>query len=520
MLNSKPNNLLSYAMLIGLLIVFFIVKLEYIALPYFWDEAWVYGHAVNYFIESGIRLFPNEASVEYTRGHPMFFTYICSLWGRLTSNSPYQIHFFVQWLSIFYLGFVFFKSRQWVHSFFAFGLILMYIANEAFFVQSHLVLPEVTLAFGLTVALIAFIQKNNFLFVLSYIAALYTKESAIVLLPVLAIYTLFIERPLSLQKWLERFKYVLLSLGIGFIHYLVQKIQFGWFLYPFHVEIMEFSMFTYNEQFRAFVTDHFLSNAQWILTVLGWVFWLLIAIKRNTLTIKGIRLYHVYLLSSVLMVCGFNWGNGFVFATMSFFIVLAVIMKTSKFKYKAMQPFLFAACVFMACYFAFNALNFYSSRYNMPIQFWSTVLLLFGVFEILFNNTKWAFGLVLIIFLSILILRNNERGFNDVDTYYKYAVRTHQDIANYCRDNIDPKSKINVEFLEKVVLGQPSAGYISKEEKFSNLGYLDEPDGEYIILSNIGTGIEAAKEKIDTASLNLIHTIRHRRGKAEIYKQK
>ena len=66
------------------IIAFIIYKMPHLSLPYYWDEAWVYGPAVRLMEQTGLSLLPDALPVYYSRGHPLLFHFLGASWIKIS----------------------------------------------------------------------------------------------------------------------------------------------------------------------------------------------------------------------------------------------------------------------------------------------------------------------------------------------------------------------------------------------------------------------------------------------------
>ena len=78
-----------------LLVGFVGTKAAYLSLPYYWDEAWVYAPAIHKMHASGPSLLPDNISTSLSRGHPLMFHFLGSLWLSVFGPSRESSHAFV-----------------------------------------------------------------------------------------------------------------------------------------------------------------------------------------------------------------------------------------------------------------------------------------------------------------------------------------------------------------------------------------------------------------------------------------
>ncbi|MFA4853543.1 MAG: hypothetical protein WC599_13585, partial [Bacteroidales bacterium] len=99
-------------LLIILVIAFIIIKIPYLSLPYYWDEAWVYGPALRIMESHKLSLLPDALPVYYSRGHPLFFHFMGALWLRIFGTSLVASHIYALFISIALLISVYIFCKQ------------------------------------------------------------------------------------------------------------------------------------------------------------------------------------------------------------------------------------------------------------------------------------------------------------------------------------------------------------------------------------------------------------------------
>ena len=76
----KPADLLGkykYEALTALMLLLFLLyKLPFMALPYYYDEAWPYAVAIRTVHANGLSLLPTALDPELSRGHPVMFHFL------------------------------------------------------------------------------------------------------------------------------------------------------------------------------------------------------------------------------------------------------------------------------------------------------------------------------------------------------------------------------------------------------------------------------------------------------------
>jgi hypothetical protein len=293
------NNKLSvyYILLLALVILFIIFKIPYLSLPYYWDEAWVYGPAIRIMEAHKLSLLPDALPVYYSRGHPLLFHFLGALWMRVFGTSLTASHLFALSISIALLVFVFVFCKNLFNK--ETGLIacLFLVLQPIFQAQSVLLLPEVMVSLFSLMTLYYFIKEKWGWYMLSATLVLYTKETGIVAVGTVGLWFLlevfFLKRSefsiykiqvpnskpkipkktlgawgLRLKTWVllrsPMLKYFILRslilivplLLIG-VFLLIQKKMNGWYFFPEHVNYITNDKSGFASKLLAYSTSMF-----------------------------------------------------------------------------------------------------------------------------------------------------------------------------------------------------------------------------------------------------------------------
>jgi hypothetical protein len=136
-----------------------------------------------------------------------------------------------------------------------------------------------------------------------------------------------------------------------------------------------------------------------------------------------------------------------------------------------------------------------------------------------FNRKIFSIS-ALIIILSLQIpycLQRNIEG--DIDIGYSDVVKTHQSVIDYCVTNHLQKDKITTHFLMIVNLKWPEAGYLSEENKFTDVPGLFNDSAKYCIVSSVKTDDQSAFDTLsDKSRFHLLKRFENNNAWSEIYK--
>jgi 4-amino-4-deoxy-L-arabinose transferase-like glycosyltransferase len=227
MINALKTNL-HILCLILMVAVFILCKIPYLSLPYYWDEAWVYGPALRIMEAQHLSIMPDALPVEYSRGHPLLFHFTGALWLRVFGTSLFSSHAFALTVSIALLFFVFYFCTQVFSK--ETGLIACFfiLLQPIFQAQSVLVLPEIMLALFSLMTVFYFLKEKWFGYVIAGICAVFTKETGIVLFAVVGLWHLtdsfFLQKEkLNFVRFILKSFLLLIPLALFAIFLVIQK---------------------------------------------------------------------------------------------------------------------------------------------------------------------------------------------------------------------------------------------------------------------------------------------------------
>jgi len=150
------NNLFLIGLL-AVIIIFIGVKIPFLSLPYYWDEAWAYGPAIRTMESTGLGILPNALPPELSRGHPLLFHFLGAGWMKLFGTSVTAAHIFPLLVSVLLLVAVYaFGKKIFLSSKAGFTAAFALALQPIFLAQSGLLSPEVLLALFSLVS----VQKN------------------------------------------------------------------------------------------------------------------------------------------------------------------------------------------------------------------------------------------------------------------------------------------------------------------------------------------------------------------------
>jgi len=399
---------------LGAVAVFAVLKLPYLALPSFWDDAWVYAPAIRALHETGPTLLPGTITDDLTRGHPLLFHFLGSIWLSVFGPSNLALHAYALAVGVALLAVTARVASQLYGPCVGFWAVLLLGAHSMIFVQSALALPELMLALWALLAVSAFANQKWWWAVFWATLMLYTKESGVVVLVGLVVTTVghgwLARKPV--REWGRTLLHALAVAGVSIalvaIHFIVQKNRLGYVFFPEHL---------------GYLVDD-----------LGAV-------------VKAFGQ-----LSNILLV---QYGVGVLM------LALMVIVVMARFRKRPPTYLEVFAGVFTLGFLAFSALNFQTHRYLSIILPFLTIAGLGGVFQVLgAKHLRVAHVLAGVLVLSVGTSTLTRDNVGDTSLHYtdQIAVRIKAIQYLHTRPGCDTLQS-NGTFLLYTATQVPGAGY-------------------------------------------------------------
>jgi len=254
------------------LLVFIILKIPHIGLPFFWDESGVYGKIIFQLADNKLSLHPSAIDQWDSRGHPLLYPNLIAIACKIFGESVTVAHAANFLIACGLVISMFLHVGRAFHYWAGLVAGVALMSMPLFFTQSVFALPEVALAFTLWWSSWAFIRKKYVHYFLFGSAAMMIKEPAIVWIACLFGWSVLFERIAIWKKllWLTP----LIPFGIFL---LVQKQTFGWYLFPFHTGSFDFTTSVMLTKFSNFMKYLFWDQARiiWLIFILigGVLYW-------------------------------------------------------------------------------------------------------------------------------------------------------------------------------------------------------------------------------------------------------
>ncbi len=470
MLDYLKNNPFLTGLLV-IIIIFIGVKIPYLSLPYYWDEAWVYGPAIRTMEATKLGILPDSLPPELSRGHPLLFHFLGAAWMKLFGTTVTSGHVFALLISVLLLVAVYFFGKKiFLSPKAGFTAAFVLAMQPVFLAQSGLLLPEVMLALFSLLTFYFYLDNKRVLYVIAGILTLFTKESGVIIIATLLLWTLletlFADDGKKWKKFFVRSLVIALPLLPFIAYFIYQNMTLGWFFFPEHIGLISGSTAEIFDKLQRYALNIFIHQGRNILTFSTIIALLVVLFSGRTLEVTESKSVLVLLL------------------------------------------FIFVYLIFLCMYF-------YSDRFTMSVIPLIALLFAFSINKALdFNWVPWV---VLVAVAGLQWQEVNKRNNSDHNLGYADALETHQKAITYCRENNLKDNFIYGYFLMEQYMENPYSGYVSEEDKFINVDGKFTNETEYAVFSSV-----EEKENYNflktTKRLKLLERFESRNAWTEVYK--
>jgi 4-amino-4-deoxy-L-arabinose transferase-like glycosyltransferase len=476
-------------LLLGLIITaFIIIKVPYLNYPYYWDEAWVYAPAVQYMAEHGPSLLPSSMPVDLSRGHPLLFQFLASIWVQVFGDSFISMHSFPLLISVLLLFSLYFFTARISNKIYAIAAVIVFSFLKIFYVQSVFVLPEILFSLLALWTLWGYVERNFWLMGIAGALLLLTKESGLVVIFGLIILEVcFALRSINFSK---SNAIVLLTLICSLLPFglflFLQHQTHGWFFYPEHTGFVNTNTHDILVRMIDLGPTVFGDNGIFAIVSLALISLLYWTIKYHIkLTLKITTAIAAGIFVTLFMIKDLWTNNDLQIFLLLLLVVSGIfiffLLPRSYYKNNKFEYFIWSAITIIFGYMIFTAMNFFSYRYLMIIFPLLVMLSMISMYSIQIPVKYLAIPIIFIlVFLFPHLLQKG--NFGDCEPSYINMVRLQQEIVEYMTKHSPQEAKIQASFLTKVSLNEPSAGYISENNAFHN--FVWDGSHDYLISVN------------------------------------
>lgn len=437
------------------LLIFILIALKtpWLTLPFYWDEAWSYAMAIFDMANHGPTLIPGHANEWFTRGHPLFFYFISSLWLTVFGKTLLSAHLFALLISCFSLYIIHFCSKKLFSTKTANIVALSVMAQIIFIAQSTLLLPEIFLM-GLSAwVFYLYLQKKWIAFIAVSFCLILSKETALVLFFALLLDTVILQKLVyrKERQYNITFYKELVFVTIPFLFFAIflgiQKLNLGYFFFPEHTGLMTLGFKECIDKMASISNLLFMHHSRWI--------WL----------------------------C---------------FVIVAVILAIVKKRYlkKDIHIFLLST-VFIFGYILFSSLNFFTPRYILTILPFLFMIYIPHIIKYIPSKTG-AFLIGIAIGCNLYYSFFSSNGEMDFKRTFNQSIIAHKEAVNFCESQNWQDKTINTGFLMSFNLQYPQLGYLNNVDKpFSQCENYEFPEIFIFYSSEINSRRDEIKENPD-----------------------
>lgn len=462
------------AAFVVVLLAYILFKLRFLDLPFYWDEAWVYAPAIRSMFENGLGLQPDALSPSLSRGHPVLFPFLAAAWMHLFGPSRSSLHAFALFVSVAVLVATYILGSRIGRRELGLGASLITVVNETFLAQGGILLPEMLLTFWVLLALIAFLARNSWGYLITALCAVMTKESGVVLVLALTIWQVLItalERTPNGRRQALRWVFIaVVPGGLGTLYFVWQHALFGWYFFPEHIGLITWSMEDVLYKARVIFTALFEDQGLVVITYAYAIVAPLVSRRMSIRWSAAVVFLHIAAIKAL-------WGRWTIPAVPSLVLcivclvaLLFVLHLPSYRKYGESGRTSSIGFLFIVGIWGFSALNFYTDRYLLcAIPVLALGMLAF-VHESFVTRSKVLYPAVVILCAGSIFMHQGKSG-HIGDTKLAYA----DDIA-VNRQMIKLSEELGLQnkvfygsFMVKVYMTDVQAGYLNHPAIFLNV---------------------------------------------------
>lgn len=478
------------------LLALLVFQLQYVHLPHFWDEAWVYAPAVRSMSQRGPSLLPDAIDLGLSRGHPLLFQFLGGCWMKLFGTSNTSAHLFALTLTSGFLSSTYFLFRKHVLRSVALAVLVLLVVQPIFVAQSAMLYPEMLLTWGLILALFGYAYERKGLFALGLSIAIYAKESALVFFVGFLLWD--IGRILFLNNSWAVLKRWIIPVAVAASHPLLLYAYHGWFFYPDHMSYISTEL--EDVRTRMHIVFEFVfhrQNREWVLYPLAIIGVMSLRLKRiwYNVLIVGIGFSAFKVFYGLWKVPGWYFVPAMTIISL-LPLVVWYFTRQSK-EIRPIHHFMGVGYLIIIGFIVFSGINFYTHRYMLAI-----IVLACAMGATLLWNSRWLRYWMKLALLCVFagisvhaLLTDQSRGELTLGLYNDLLVQ--QRMVNWMEEQAARDAVICTSFVTGRYLQDPFSGYVSDSTFFTDPGAdicsSDCGDADFIVL----TGTTGFCEDID-----------------------
>ncbi|MBK8622667.1 MAG: glycosyltransferase family 39 protein [Saprospiraceae bacterium] len=468
-----------------IMLIWLTMRIAFLNIAFYWDEAWVYAPAIRIMAESGPSILPDAIPEFYSRGHPLLFHFLGGVWLKIFGESYISFHAFALSISTIFLMVIYDTIRKWSNGPIAIGTVSLVAFSKLFFAEAGNVLPEVLVALFGILGLRFFIEKKYGLYILFAGLMIWTKESGIVLPAALLlaffIKKVFFDKIIILKEDLLKAG-IISSPLIFFIIFLgIQYVYKGWFLFPEHTGMIELNGKTLLEKLKGLILYLVAEDKRnWITAILG------LSILAGQKFSEKITVQVATFVVGILALTMYQDNTKFL--GLLGFILLAVsgikmFSRYFKDEFVSQKNLFLTLFSFLLTYIVFSVFNFFTVRYLISILPVFFFLVSFVLFHSL-KDFRYGYSVVITILLIIMIpLHYNRNVLFSMASQVDYIELQHKMVKELETNKLYQVPLGVPDFVNRRILEDKYIGFLSSDSIFTKVDW-DVNQKEFIIINS------------------------------------
>ena len=450
-------------------IITVVVKIPHLGLPYFFDETFSYYPAILEMAKVGPSMFPGTLPIILSKGHPLFFYFLASLWMKfIAGDSVILMRLFPLLVSLVAL-FVFHRfAKRHTNMLLANIAVLLLSVQPLFLAQASLVLPEIFLFTLFMLCFDSYLSRNYGLYALFGSLMMLTKETAAVFIMIFGLAYL-IENQGNWKTKLFWRNLVLFAIPV-FVYLLfliLHYLEFGVFFFSEHLDLISIDRAKVLYKFNSSTSTLFLAH-----------------------------------------------GRNVIFFT-AILAMIILLFRKKKIEYKR---FLILSLSILIFYLIFTILNFYIYRYVFPVMGISLLASLVLIQQIKTKYQTLNIAFVVCILSVSGYYSATKRGQSDSDLGYTQFLVVHQQMARYCEQQGWYDKEISGGFNMVMGLRDQFSHYLTTDKNFKT-HHLPGIENRDIVIYD-STCWQNEMPESEKSKLTLIKRFEYKKHWGEIYSTK
>jgi 4-amino-4-deoxy-L-arabinose transferase-like glycosyltransferase len=421
----------------------------------------------------GASLLPGAMDLDVSRGHPLLFPALFSLWVSLFGKGHVAMHSGAMVISCLLLITVYEVAVRLFNRRVAMISLLLVCVHILFFIDSSFVLPDMLIALLTLLSLYFYAKEKYIAAAIALTLLFYTKESTLILGIVIGIDAFLALFNSKIPKKVALYKCITIAVPflLTAVFYVLQKATYGWYLNPGHIGLIDIIPGHTFLVLRVALDILFRQNSEYSFFLLLLLLSIAAAIRsRNprylSLFLPAIALFFLKRgadLSEIMSLLLFLLLFGGAFLLFSPPIQMKHLQQT------AQKKFIYLGLFFFITYLYFSCINFFEGRYLMPAMIISMIFIavLFEFFISRTDSRLFYPVLCTLAGLGIYIIAADNQKMTSTPFTRMYL---QQAIVDYFEKNNLYNSTITTgAYLDYAHLKDPNTGYLRSSRSFTNV---------------------------------------------------